>query len=88
MSSIPTPLVYPGQRVLRTIFTTALTILPLIPQVIAILDGSWDASWFAGVSAQAVAINGALSALIALPDVDYFLTYIGLGTVPRKAAFY
>lgn len=75
---------YPSKRVLRTAFTTVLTILPLIPQVVAIIQGQWSAEWLTGVAAQAVAINTALTGFIAIPTVNTWLTYIGLGSVPRS----
>jgi len=76
---------YKGQRVLRTLFTTVLTVLPLVPQVVAIVQGQWSADWLTGVAVQAVAINSALTAIIALPAVNTFLTRIGLGSVPKSA---
>lgn len=76
---------YKGQRVLRTLLTTVLTTLPVIPQVIAIVQGQWGAEWLAPVAIQAVAINTALTAIIALPTVNAFLVKIGLGSVPRSA---
>ncbi|QDP45531.1 membrane protein [Microbacterium phage FuzzBuster] len=76
---------YKGQRVLRTLLTTALTVLPLIPQVIAIVQGQWSAEWLGPVAVQAVAINSALTAIIALPTVNAWLTKIGLGSVPKSA---
>lgn len=79
------PIWYKAQRVLRTVFTTVLTVLPLIPQVIAIIQGQWDATWLTAVAAQAVAINAALTAFIAIPAVNAFLTRFGLGSVPRSA---
>ena len=76
---------YRAQRVLRTAFTTTLTALPVVPQIIAIVQGQWDAVWLTGVAVQAVAINSALTAIIALPTVNAWLTTIGLGSVPRSA---
>lgn len=78
---------YRGQRVLRTAFTTILTVLPLVPQVIAILQGQWDAAWLTPVAVQAVAINAALTAIIGLPTVNAWLTKFGLGSVPRGAVY-
>ncbi|WP_242089271.1 hypothetical protein [Curtobacterium sp. DN_7.5] len=76
-----------GQRVLRTSLTTALTVLPLIPQVVQIVQGQWpSATGLTAVAVQAVAINAALTAIIALPTVNRWLTPLGLGSVPRKAA--
>lgn len=80
------PIWYKGQRVLRTLFTTVLTVLPLIPQVIAIVQGQWNVEWLGAVAAQAVALNTVLTAIIALPTVNSLLTSIGLGSVPRSAA--
>ena len=76
---------YKAQRVLRTLFTTVLTVLPLIPQVIAIIQGQWDAAWLTAVGVQAVAINSVLTGIIALPKVNAWLTQIGLGSVPKSA---
>lgn len=76
---------YAGQRVLRTMITTALTVLPIIPQVVLIVQGQWSAEWLVPIAAQAVAINAALTAFIALPAVNAWLVKIGLGSVPRKA---
>lgn len=78
------PIWFPAQRVLRTAFTTALTLLPVVPQVIAIIQGQWGAEWLTAVSVQAVAINSALTRIIAIPVVNDFLTKIGLGSVPAS----
>jgi hypothetical protein len=78
---------YRGQRVLRTALTTALTTLPLIPQIVQIVQGQWPAaSGLTVVGVQALAINSALTAIIALPTVNGWLTAIGFGSMPRKAA--
>lgn len=77
---------FKGQRVLRTAFTTVLTALPIIPQIVAIVQGQWSAEWLTPVAVQAVAINSALTAIIAIPTVNNWLTKIGLGSVPRSAA--
>lgn len=80
------PRTYPGQRILRTLFTTVLSLLPIIPQVVAIIQGQWSAEFLTVVAAQSVAINTALTAIIAIPIVNEFLTYVGLGSVPRSVA--
>lgn len=74
---------FKSKRVLRTAFTTILTILPLIPQVIAIVQGQYDAEWLTAVAVQAVALNATLTGIIALPVVNTWLTHIGLGSVPK-----
>ena len=80
------PRTYPGQRILRTLFTTVLSLLPVIPQVVAIIQGQWSAEFLTVIAAQSVAINTALTAIIAIPTVNEFLTYVGLGSVPRSVA--
>lgn len=78
---------YRAQRVLRTAFTTVLTGLPLVPQVVQIIQGQWPtATGLTAVAVQAVAINAALTAIIALPPVNKWLTAVGLGSEPRKVA--
>lgn len=85
MATEAPPIWYRTQRVLRTAFTTVLTALPLVPQIIAIIQGQWDAEWLTAIGVQAVAINSALTAIIAIPAVNNWLTKIGLGSVPRSA---
>lgn len=77
---------FASQRVLRTALTTALTLLPIIPQIVQIVQGQWDVQWLTAVSVQAVAINAALTRIIAIPAVNVWLTRIGLGSVPKSVA--
>ncbi|KTR47313.1 hypothetical protein [Curtobacterium oceanosedimentum] len=81
---------YRAQRVLRTAFTTILTVLPLVPQIVQIvqiIQGQWPtATGLTAVAVQAVAINSALTAIIALPTVNRWLTSVGLGSEPRAVA--
>lgn len=78
---------YRAQRVLRTAFTTILTVLPLVPQIVQIIQGQWPtATGLTAVAVQAVAINSALTAIIALPTVNRWLTSVGLGSEPRSVA--
>ena len=74
---------FKSKRAIRTAFTTLLTILPLVPQVIAIVQDQWSIEWLTAVGAQAVALNAALSRIIAIPVVDAWLTKVGLGSAPR-----
>lgn len=75
-----------AQRVLRTAFTTALTVLPLIPQVTAIVNDQIDAEWLIAVGAQAVVINTILTRIIAIPVINTWLTSIGLGAQSKRDA--
>lgn len=86
MDNITVPEIwYKRQRVLRTAFTTVLTVLPIVPQIVAIVQGQWASEWLTPVAVQAVAINSALTGIIAIPAVNTFLTKIGLGSVPKSA---
>lgn len=76
--------VYAGQRVLRTAFTTALTLLPIIPQILFIITDQWDVEVLTVIAAEFIAINTALTRIIALPGVDQFLASIGLGAEPKS----
>lgn len=80
------PSTFPGQRILRTLLTTVLSLLPIIPQIVAIIQGQWSAEFLSIIAVQSVAINTALTAIIAIPFVNELLTRIGLGSVPRSVA--
>lgn len=75
-----------AQRALRTAFTTAITVLPLIPQVVAIVNEQVDAEWLVAIGFQAVAINTILTRIIAIPVVNAWLTSIGLGAQSKRDA--
>lgn len=75
-----------AQRVLRTAFTTTLTVLPLIPQVVAIVNDQIDAEWLIAVGTQAVIYNTILTRVIAIPVINSWLTSIGLGALPKREA--
>lgn len=78
---------YKAQRILRTALSTVITILPLIPQVVQVVQGQWDATWLTPIAVQAVAINAAITGIMALPTVNAWLTKIGFGSVPRSAVY-
>lgn len=77
--------IHAAKRALRTAFTTIITILPLVPQVIAIIQDQWQVEWLTAIGVQAVALNAALSRIIAIPAVDRWLTKIGLGSAPKSS---
>lgn len=76
---------YKGKRVLRTAFSTLITILPIAPQVIAIVNDQWHSELLLAVGVQAVLINSAVARIMAIPAVNAWLTKIGLGSVPASA---
>jgi hypothetical protein len=76
---------YKGKRALRTAFSTLLTVLPIAPQIIAIVNEQWSSEWLIAVGVQAVAINTVITRVMAIPTVNAWLTSIGLGSVPKSA---
>lgn len=86
---------YKAQRVLRTIvqvilgFLSVWAVIALIaPQILtelsSILPGPWVA-WLAGVIAAVTAVAGALSRIMAIPQVNKWLSNLGLGSAPKAA---
>ena len=87
--------VYPAQRVIRTVLVDVVVWGPTlgigVPVLVqaASLPGVLPAAVVAQVvaaGALATAISGALSRVIALPRINAWLTTLGAGTVPRRAA--
>lgn len=76
---------YKGQRVLRTALATFLTILPIAPQIVAIVNDQWATPWLAAVGFQLVALNAVVTRIMAIPLVNAWLTKIGFGSVPKSA---
>lgn len=73
------------QRALRTAFSTFITILPLAPQVIAIVNGQWESEFLVAVGIQAVALNAVVSRVMAIPTVNAWLTkWLNLGSIPKQ----
>lgn len=76
---------FKAQRALRTAFSTFITILPLAPQVIAIVNGQWQSEFLIAVGVQAVALNAVVSRIMAIPQVNAFLTkWLNLGSIPKQ----
>lgn len=84
---------YQGQRVLRTVVQVGIpafiTFAAVLPTIIAALGLPVDSAvylWLIAAAAVVTAIAGALSRIMAIPAVNQWLTSIGLGSVPKKAA--
>lgn len=88
------------QRVIRTviqvIITAAVTIVSTIaviqliaPQILEalaeVLPPSWIA-WLSGAVAFMAVLAGALSKIMAIPQVNAWLTKFGAGSVPKSVA--
>jgi len=76
---------YKGKRVLRTAFATLITLLPIAPQVLAIVNEQWNSEFLVLVGVQAVLINSAVTRIMAIPAVNAWLIKVGLGSVPASA---
>lgn len=84
-STVAATIWFPNQRVLRTIVQAVIAAVPTVVAIIGILADQWPAQWLVVTSAAAVAIQGVLARIMALPGVDAWLTGIGLGAAPKAA---
>lgn len=73
------------QRVIRTVVQATLAALPSVVAIVGVLADRWPVEWLVVTAAVAVAIQGALARIMAIPDIDAWLTGIGLGSVPRAS---
>jgi len=87
---------FKAQRVLRTIvqvvlaFLSAWAVIAIIaPQILTelatILPGPWIA-WLTGVIAFVTVVAGVLTRIMAIPQVNAWLTKLGLGSAPKGAS--
>ncbi|WP_162819107.1 hypothetical protein [Leifsonia aquatica] len=75
----------PHQRVVRTVVQAVIAGVPTIVAIIGVVADQWPAEWLVAAAGVAVAIQGALARIMAIPDVDAWLTGVGLGSAPRVA---
>lgn len=82
-----------GQRVLRTIVQVGipafLTFALVLPEIIRALGLPVDSALqlaLVGFAATLTAVAGAITRVMAIPEVDRWLTAIGLGSVKRSQA--
>lgn len=83
-NTTPTQVAHSSKAILRGIVQTGLAVLTVIPGIIAIITGQWDVEWLAAVGAQVLAVQAALTKIMALPVVNAWLTGIGLGAEPKQ----
>lgn len=83
---------YKAQRVLRTIVAvgipsiiTAATVLPLIIEALGLPADLPLRLWLVAFAAGLTAVAAAITRVMAIPQVNAWLTKIGLGSVPRDA---
>lgn len=84
---------FKAQRVLRTVVQVAipafLTFNLVLPQVVEAVGGVLPEDaylWLNGAALGVTAIAGALSRVMAIPQINTWLASFGLGSVPRFAA--
>ena len=81
----PTPAIwYKSQRVWRTVFSTMLTGLVVVPQLLAIINESWPSDLLTAVLGQFVIIQAVVTRVMANETVNVWLAYIGLGSAPKS----
>lgn len=83
---------YKAQRVLRTIVAvgipsiiTAATVLPLVIEALGLPADLPLRLWLVGFAAGLTAVAAAITRVMAIPQVNAWLTKLGLGSVPRDA---
>jgi len=81
----PTPTIwYKNKRVWRTVFSTVLTGLVVVPQLLAIINESWPSDWLTVVLGQFVIVQAVVTRIMANETVNRWLSFIGLGSAPRS----
>jgi len=85
------PIWFPWQRVKRTIVVLLFTVVPAlniaVPMIVDAFDGYVDGATFGVINAVAAGIllvAGIITRIIAVPQVNALLVYLGLGSVPAK----
>ena len=80
------------QRVLRTIVQVGIpafiAFAVVLPQIIDAAGLPVESSlyiWLVAVAAGITAVAGGLARIMAIPQVNAWLTHIGLGSVPKSA---
>lgn len=83
---------YKAQRVLRTLVSVAIpaflsfaVVLPLIIEALGLPVDSELRLWLVAVAAGVTAVAGAITRVMAIPQVNAWLVKIGLGSVPKSA---
>jgi hypothetical protein len=76
----------PHQRVIRTVVQAVIAGVPTVVAIIGVVADQWPAEWLVATAGIAVAIQGVLARIMAIPAVDAWLTRLGLGSAPRAVA--
>ena len=76
----------PHQRVLRTVVQAAIAAVPTVVAIIGVVADQWPAEWLVATAGIAVAVQGLLARIMAIPGVDAWLTGLGLGAAPKGCA--
>lgn len=75
---------FKNQRVWRTLFSGALALLSVIPTALLIVHDSFPAPFWGAAAAQILAVQSVVTRVMAIPQVDAWLTAFGLGSAPRQ----
>jgi hypothetical protein len=83
LAQTPTQSAYPWRATLRTALAFVIGVAPLAPVLWAAATGH-DAAAATGWGATALAVCAGITRLMAVPQVNAFLTRIGLGATPNN----
>lgn len=76
---------FKNQRVWRTLLSGALSLLSVVPTVLLILHEQWPAEVWTVAAAQILAVQAVVTRVMAIEEVNRFLTLLGLGSAPKGA---
>jgi len=87
---------YKGQRVLRTIVSALVALVPIVNGIAAVvityLNGQTDVAipgwvfvWLNAILVGTALVMGLITRIMAVPGVNDWLVKIGLGSVPKSA---
>lgn len=87
-----TPIWFPWQRVKRVLVVLLFTVVPTlnvaVPQIVEAFNGYVSPELFAIINTVAVGIlvvAGIITRILAIPAVNEFLVWVGIGSVPKSA---
>lgn len=84
MNNEPTQVQYPWKATARTLIAAAISILSAAPIVIQVILDQWNVEWLSAALVQVVAVQTAVTRIMAIPAVNQWLTAIGLGASPGR----
>ncbi|NQX26824.1 hypothetical protein HQQ81_05595 [Microbacteriaceae bacterium VKM Ac-2854] len=75
---------YPNQRVIRTVFTAVVGLVPVVAIVLGILADQWPAEWLVAAAGASLSVQAVLTKVMANETVNaWLIRYTFLGSQPN-----